>query len=183
MLTKIQFLRKLQSVDRIDKNEFIDMDQIYYQQSRDILAVLDFPTDYAHRNGDFRLLAYYYLHRCHTLRQLLKQCAEIRHCYDYEVVPVWVPDFKVSRGVWSVIKSIESASQDSLDPDFAESPENRIAIRHMWSEISVLFREFKSMLKYSNPYEEDVNRVIVFSDVVEQTHHPFDCKNMFCEFK
>lgn len=183
MLTRNQFLRKLHTLSRIDKSEFVDMDLIYYNHSMDLKTLLDCPISNTHSDEDFRLLAYYYLNRSHNLRLLLKGCAELRHCYDYEVSPVWIPSFRVTRSVWAVVKRIEAESQDSSFPKFVEGTETRVGIRQMWADICVLFKEFRSMLKYYNPAVDDMDSIIIFSDVTAGGPHPIDCKNMFCEFK
>lgn len=185
MLTKANFIKKLANGDTLTREDFIATDLIYYYQAVDIKAVLDFPIFHSHNCEDFRLLAIYYLHRCHNLRMLLKGCAEIKNCYNYVIDPVWVPDFFASKDFWNIVKNIEKGAQDPLDPHFQKDAETRIAVRQMLSDVQSLLKEFKAMYTYYHPHEtnEGADRVITFATVESTTPHPIDCKNLKCEFK
>jgi hypothetical protein len=185
MLTKGKFIKKLLKGDALEREDFIATDLIYYNQAVDIKAVLDFPIFHSHTCQDFRLLAIYYLHRCHNLRLLLQGCAEMKNCYNYVIDPVWVPDFFASKNFWNIVKDIEKGAQDPLDPHFQKDAETRIAVRHMLNDIQILLKEFKALYIFYRPFESDegADRIITVSTVEKTTLHPRDCKNLNCEFK
>jgi len=179
MLTKEEFINKLQLGQHLDRSDFIEVDSIYYREALDIKVILDCPSFRMHANHNFKVLGLYFLHRSHNIRLLIKGCAEKRFCYLYECKPVWTPDFMLRKYHWNMVKEIQREFQGlRVEID----PESRMAIRHMICAVFTLLDEFKAIYISYNPLATCLSKIITRSDVRRTAHHP-DCLNINCQFR